>query len=220
MLKNRLLLSIGFLIINLTVYSQDAFQFWTELGTKGKLYKDLDWTFEMNNRIGQGYHALFPQIGMKYKINSLLKVSGEYRLTFNRDEFRNYESKNRFQFSLQGKERYKRFDFSGRVRYQYDFFRWSQNTFEQKTGHTIRFKPEVLYDINNNPFSPFVNGELFFPLFDLNPKNSVLDKYRLSGGVEFESKSNHSLSLCYIFENTIGKLGNDHIVSFSYSYKF
>lgn len=200
--------------------AQDSFQFWTELGSKGKLYKDLDWTVEINNRIGQGYHALFPQIGMKYKINSLLKISGEYRLTFNRDDFRNYESKNRFQFSLQAKERMKRFDFSGRVRYQYDFLRWSQNSFEQKTGHTLRFKPEVLYDIDNNPISPFINGELFFPLFDLNTYNSILEKYRLSGGIEFENKSNHSLSLCYIFEHTINKLGNDHILSFTYGYKF
>lgn len=219
MLKNSLFI-LTILLINFSVKSQGSFQLWTELGTKGKIYKDLDWTFELNNRFGSGYYSLFPQVGMRYKINSLLKVNGEYRLTYEKDDFLNYTSKNRFQVSLQAKERVSRFEVSGRLRYQYDFLRWRYDSFEQKTGHTLRFKPEVLYDIDNSPFSPFINGELFFPLFDLNQQNDFMDKFRLASGVEFENKSNHGLSISYIFEKPLDKQISEHILSLSYSYKF
>lgn len=214
----RRLLIIGLLPLSLAAQSEG--NVWTEVGAKGEIIKDLDWSVELNNRFGSaGHETFFPQFTLKYKVTKWFKPSVDYRVIFDKDDFTNYQRANRFQLNGNFGENIDRLDFDFRIRYQYEFSRWSRNTgYAYYADHAIRFKPEIKYDINDFFLTPYVNAEWFCGL-NLNDRGFY--KYRFGIGTDFELDGPHDISIGYIFDRELHDYTpkKRHILTLSYKYK-
>lgn len=202
------------------LFSQGQGEVWTEVGVKGEVFNDLDWSLEVNNRFGgNGHESFFPQFSLKYKVTKWFRPSADYRVIFDKDEFTNYQSANRLMLNANFEEGFDRFEVKFRVRYQYEFSKWSRfKGYDYWTEHALRFKPEINYDIDNSFFTPYVNTEFFY---GLNYGDRSMYKFRLGVGTDFELDGPHDVSIGYIFDRELQDFTptKRHILTVSYKYK-
>jgi len=204
-------------------FSQSSGKVWTEIGVKGAITKKLDWGFELTNRFGNtGLETFFPQATLKYKVTKWFRPSLDYRAIFSRENNGNYSFSNRLNANAEFKHTIDRFTFSGRIRYQYSFDRFiASDNYNVEFDRAFRFKPQVMYDINNSFLSPVVSIEYFYnPTFG--PLGQRFTKYRAFAGVELEIDSPHVISIGYILDQQINIPApqRKHILSIAYAYNF
>lgn len=199
-------------------FAQSEFHHWYSAGASGDIVKRLDWSFDMNSRFDQyGLRTLFPQAGIEYKLNKLLKTSVDYRMIFSRNEVRNYTSSNRVNLNLTAKEKLaKRLYGSLRARYQFGFS-GTNSTYDADFDQTFRIKPKVEYDIKGFPLTPAIGTEFFLGRSNTGP---ALSKIRSEFGFELEGTGNHSFELKYLYEYRPLEnfIKHRNILSLSYSY--
>ncbi|MFT5778908.1 MAG: putative porin [Crocinitomicaceae bacterium] len=217
--------SLVFLIALLfagSAYSQHEFQSWTNVGLEGGIIKKLDWSFELNARVGgSGLETFFPQAGLSYKVTKWFKPSIEYRYIFEKDEYENYSAVHRINFNAGFKERVKRFDLGLRLRYQYAFDRIAASeNFNPDFDQAIRAKVTIEYDIDNSILAPFFNAEFFYnPQFG--PKGPGFSKMRYAIGTSLELDGPHDVSIKYQLDKRINDYSANvrHVVAVSYTYE-
>jgi hypothetical protein len=202
--------------------SQDDFQSWTTIGLEGGIIKRLDWSFELNARVGgAGLETFFPQAGLEYKVTKWFKPSIEYRYIAEKDEYTNYSGVHRINFNAGFKERVSRFDLGLRLRYQYAFDRVkATENFNPDFDQAIRTKASVDYDIDNSIFTPTFSAEFFYnPQFG--PSGPGFSKMRLAIGTDLELSGPHKVSVKYQLDKKFNDYeeGMRHVVGLSYSYK-
>lgn len=212
-----------FVFIPFIGFNQSSGKVWTEVGVKGSVTKKLDWGFEVTNRFGNtGHETFFPQATLKYKVTKWFRPSLDYRAIFSREDNGNYSFSNRLNVNAEFKHVIDRFTLSARIRYQYSFDRFiASENYDVEFDKAFRFKPQVMYDINNSFLSPVVSIEYFYnPTFG--PLGQRFTKYRAFAGVEFEIDSPHEISIGYILDQQINVPAPDrkHILSISYAYNF
>ena len=203
-----------------SLFAQSVGEVWSEIGAKGEIINDLDWSVELNNRFGgAGHETFFPQFSVKYKVTKWFKPGIDYRVSFEKDDFTNYQRSNRLMLNARFEKGLDRFETEFRVRYQYEFSRWSRNTgYDYTTDHVIRFKPEVKYDIDNSFFTPYANMEWFC---GLNYGERSFYKMRIGLGTDFELDGPHDIGIGYIFDRELQDFTpkKRHILTVSYKYK-
>lgn len=212
-----------FLFLSLITHSQSSGQVWTEIGIKYKQNKKLDFGLDINSRFNNtGVGSFFPQVSIKYEVIKWFRPSIDYRFTLDKDKYTNFQPENRIQFNADF-EKYlsKRFKTDFRVRYQYDFARWSSNSgYEQSITNIVRFRPQLHYDLKNSFLTPYLNSELFYK-FD--PILSQFYKMRIGIGADFEINSPFSVSVGYIYDRELNDKNRNpkisHIASVSVKYK-
>jgi len=219
----RALLIYFLLFTGVSASAQSEFQHWYSADCSGDIVKRLDWNFELNARFDTyGLRSLFPQAGLEFKINDLLKTSVDYRLISSRNPVSNYELSNRININLTAKEKLaKRLYGSIRLRYQFGFKSVSSLAYDADFDPAIRIKPKLEYDIKDFPFSPVIGSEFFFNP-RRNPYESVVSKIRTEIGVQYEGFKKQELGIKYLFERrfTDPYFLWRNIISVSYSYKF
>lgn len=101
----------------------------------------------------------------------------------------------------------------GELNYIEDDFRESKDT------HVLRSRLQVEYDIKKCPVVPFASVELTNNFSGFN-----LEKTRYTAGAEWKLTKQHTVGLCYIYQNTSDDNDDDdvnsHILSISYKVKF
>lgn len=218
----RFIFSVFLLVIVSEVSAQSEFQHWYSAECSGDIIKRLDWSFELNSRFDNyGMRSFFPQAGIEYKINDLLKAGIDYRFISERNNVNNYEISNRININLNAKKKLaKRLYGSIRMRYQFGFKDVSSFGYDPDFDPAIRIKPKLEYDIKNFPFSPVIGTEFFFNP-NRNSYESGLSKIRTEIGVQYEGFKKQELGIKYLFERrfTDQTFLWRHIISVSYSYK-
>jgi hypothetical protein len=159
---------------------------WLSAGMKYKLDDKVDLAGALSSPMeGTILRTLYPELTLKYEFLVWLGISGDYRLLWDRNKWSNYEFSQRLSLHTQFKERINRFDLSIRLRLQntIEKDRIGDNSFSAfRPGW--RFKPEVLYDIENPIWSPYVSLERF-NIGDFRT-GCYLNKHRFSVGVDLE----------------------------------
>ena len=182
------------MIIPLFVFGQTSEKLWIDLGVKHDFTKKLSVEAHVTNRFYyKGVQTFFPAVLVKYKIRKWLVPSLEYRGIFSENKYENYDFKNRLNANLELKKEYKRFTFSGRIRYQFSFDKLYETTdYNAEFDQSIRIKPSIKYKIKKSKFTPLVSIEYFYnPKYEENGRQFV--KYRFSAGTDFDlDKKNYS----------------------------
>lgn len=202
-----------------SISQSTVFQVWNELGTSGKLSKNMSYGLDLTTRIGNvGVVTYFPQVSLKYKLNKFIRPSLDYRLIMNREMNGNYLASHRINGNIQFSYLEKRHSFGFRVRYQYSFNRII-GSYEPEFDKAFRFKPSYAYDINKSILTPKMSCEFFY-----NPSRGIqgqqLTRIRYYAGVSFELDGPHSLEVGYYYDQKINYSNpvNRSILNISYSY--
>lgn len=214
---------IVFFFISSVAFSQTTGQVWTEIGLKYKQNSKIDYGLDINSRFDNtGVASFFPQLSFKYEVTKWFRPSIDYRFTMDKDKYTNFLPENRIQVNANfEKHLNKRVKVDARVRYQYNFSRWTNDSgFEQSLSNVMRFRPQVSYDLKDNFLTPYINGELFYKI---DPVASSLYKMRIGAGFDLEIDSPFSISFGYIYDRELNDKNRNpkirHIASISVKYK-
>lgn len=215
------LVILSFLFMGVNAHAQHEFQVWTELGTTGKVAKNLTWSFDLSTRFGNyGINTFYPQLGFEYKVKKWFRPSIDYRFVMDKDKYGNYAVANRLNFNANFKERFGRFDLSARFRYQYAFSR-STGTVNSDIDldQAFRLKAGGSYDIDNSIIAPTFSAEFFFdPQYG---PDRGYSKVRSAIGIELELDGPHKISAKYQLDLPADYSKNKkHVIALAYSYEF
>jgi len=204
-----------------SVWAQNEFAVWSELGVKGEFTKKIKWSVDLNGRFAKGnLETFFPQLGFEYKLAKWFRPSIDYRLVIDQNKYGNYKLSNRINVNGEFKKNVKRFTFETRLRYQYSFNSVRSADYDSEFDQAIRLKPEVEYDIKGTIFNPVVGAEFFYnPTY--NPNGFQFTKVRFTIGTKLELDGPHSVSIKYQLDKNTDKytIGAKHVVSVSYGFK-
>jgi hypothetical protein len=201
---------------------QDDYQLRLEAGVKGDIIKKMDWVASFNARFNQyGLEQFFPEVGIHYKIKKWIKPSFSYRAIVEKNDYGNYKTEHRLNFNINLKKPIERYVVGARIRYQYAFEGGaSQAEYDADFDQAFRFKPFVLYDINNFPLSPKVSAEFFYnPQYG--PTGPGFTKIRAAAGAALELDGAHDVSFKYLFDKWLFDYsrGIRHAFQVSYQYR-
>lgn len=215
-----------FLVILLFIpgwlFCQTSGNLWIDLGVKGKITERLSWDGEITNRFGpNGIERFYIQGGVKYKLTKWFRPSIDYRFSFDRDDYTNYQPSHRIM--LNGnfeKDLNKRWAAEVRLRYQYDFSSFNRDYgYQQAVEHTLRLKPEISYNIKDNPFTLNIGSELFY---SLERYNNYFYKVRLFIGTDVKLDDPMKIGIKYVFDHELFSQNNypkiRHAIALSFKY--
>lgn len=138
-------------------------------------------------------------------------------------------SRHRFNATITGSFDLGRFGFSIRERYQYTYRpqatttrydfdnEWWENTdVRSKHNHILRSRLKIDYNIPKSKLTPYVSAELFNDL--------SLTKSRFIAGADYTLKKTHTFGVFYRYQvvnsNDEDNETNEHMIGFSYKFKF
>ncbi len=200
------LLFLFFLIIGAIAEAQvyKTAEVWITTGLKYELGKNTDIGLDLNERIGAyRLQTFFPEIYIKHKFTSYFKPSLEYRTVWDLKSDGRYQFGNRinlnfnFEYDLS-----KRLEASFRVRLQQGFSRLNSTDYSADFDNSLRFKPEIQYDLKGKKYTPSGGLEFFY-----NPQNSDLGnrftRIRYFLGLDFNLSGPNELGIKYFFDQSI-----------------
>lgn len=205
------------------IYSQEKdFGLWYNLALEHDFTKKIEAefattlrTFDNASKIEEG----FIEAEVAYKIAKFLSVAAAYRITENIEDDDNYHIRHKWFAGIKGDLDIWDLEFSGRVRYQQRFKTYFEDEEDKIPDSHVRFKIKTTYKTPSFPLNPFVETELFCPVFK--ESDVMVDKKRLAAGVDYKISKNHSVEAEYIFQRDYKpKLRDDHIVSLKYTFTF
>lgn len=223
--------------------SDDDFGFWTSVGVKKELVSNLDAEAEAEFRTRDGFGDVDRWTigaGLDYKLFSFLKADAGYKYIRNHHDNEttkkgNYipsywQNKHRAYFSLTGKVKWDRLEFSLRERYQYTYRsalsvpkyddegdRKSDEEITGKGKSVLRSRFEVEWDIRKSSFTPYVSIEMY---------NSISDswdheKMRYMVGSKYKINKKNSLNIFYLYQDeSDDDEASGHAIGIGYTYKF
>lgn len=193
------------------VAQESDFQTWTSAGMKKKINKKLDFQLSQELRLKNNstqLNSTFTDIGFKYKLLKNLSGGIYYRLIISPDALahRPYAD----------------------VSYEIDIEKWSiqprlrfQHQVQQNELAKNYFRPKttVSYQVKKE-WKPFVAAEIFYHAFY--NKGNQFDEYRLSTGLEYDFKKQHSIKLYYLFgqQFNVNNPLQRHVAGLAYEYDF
>ncbi len=200
--------------------SQTDTELWLSGGAKYSLTKKLDFYGELNLRMEPVVlNTFFTELTTKYEVTKWFKPSLDYRFVLNRNKYSNYKLSHRVNLNLNFGKRWNRFELGLRARAQTTLsrVRTPESSFSD-LAPGYRFKPSIVYDIDNSIISPLFSSEFFFR--NDNEHGFFMNKIRLAAGMEFESIGPYNISLKYMYGFSTISPKYEHILSFSFTRKY
>ena len=216
---------------SLDAFSQDGeyitvrdFETWSSVSLKYKLNKKLKFGLEEQIRFRDNsslVDAYFTEGNIKYDFNKHFFGGFGFRYIRQNDtegKIQGYESHTRFDFDLGYQHKIKRLSLEYRLRFQTKDEVGSTADEDDHANNHWRLKTEVGYDIKKWKFDPEFSAEIFRH-YEVGEENGF-DKFRMSVGSKYETKSFGDFGLFYRMEIemnvTYPKTTN--IVGLKYSY--
>lgn len=228
------------ILITLIVFAQqrikaqatDDFGIWTTIEVEKSLSKKWSVNGELEFRTKENLEEIAriaAKIGGEYSIIKNLKVGAAYQFQYFHDlKYADYQPRHRFIGYMQGKQKWGRFTFSLRERFQVTYKDDSDRIKSSGKIDTYKMDPEwhwrnrlkVAYDIPKSIFTPSLSVESFYQLN--NPDGNQFDsmRYTLSLGYKLNKKSVINLSGIYDHEMNVDDPENRYILELGYVYSF
>lgn len=212
-----------FSFLTAVIYSQDKdFGLWYNISIEHEFTKKLEVellttvrTFDNASKIEEG----FIEGEIAYKLTKFLSVAASYRITENIEDDDTYHLRHKWFVGLKGDIDIWDLGISGRVRYQERYKTYFEDEEDKIPDSHFRFKIKSTYKTPSFPLNPFLEAEIFLPVFK--ESDFVIDKNRFSAGVEYKISKKHTVEVEYLFQRDYQPdLRDDHIVALNYKYKF
>lgn len=189
-------------------------ELWQGIAVNKRLTKKWSVGLEENIRLGNSgrqFETGLLETTLSYKLLKKLKLDVAYRYSFRPITTPNTQ---RISLSASGKCKLnKRWQWSHRVKYQYDFVANRQETDKQ-----MRYKTKLTYNIRKSKLNPFLSAEGFYRFcFD---EGNQFDRYRLALGADYKCRKKQDVSFGYIYESSLNENVNEFNNVFYIVYSF
>jgi hypothetical protein len=186
------------LVMGTTTQAQtNDFQTWISAGIKTDLSKRFSAGFQpqlrlTDNSTSVGSILLEPEVG--FRVNKYLKLGLGYRFTIRPGSDHVNSTAHRLNLDVEGKKKFGNLGLSLRLRIQQGFQDpyVNENRAPYSAPTYNRNKLSVEYKVSKL-WTPFVEGEVFFPLND--PRHRGLDRYRVTLGSAFNLKNRNAVDV-------------------------
>jgi len=212
-----------FSFLTAVIYSQDKdFGIWYNISVEHEFTKKLEVellttvrTFENASKIEEG----FIEGEIAYKFTKFLSAAASYRITENIEDDDAYYLRHKWFVGLKSDIDIWDMEISGRIRYQERYKTYFEDEEDKIPDSHFRFKIKSTYKTPSFPLNPFLEAEIFFPVFK--ESDFVIDKKRFSAGAEYKISKKHAVEVEYLFQRDYHPdLRDDHIISLNYKFKF
>lgn len=172
-------------------------------------------TFNNASRIDQA----FLEAGISYKFNKHLSSAASYRITDNHEDNLEYHIRHKWFADIKGSLPLGNVEFSARLRFQI-----MKKTFYEDAGDKIpdyhsRIRLKGVYKIPKFPVNPSISIESFCAMFENSER--LIDKNRLTLGLEYKISKKHSVEAGYIFQRDfLPHVSDINIISVDYNISF
>lgn len=211
------------LLISYTALSQEKdFGIWygatVQAGITQKITADVSGmirTYNNASKVEEG----FLDVGLEYKLNKYLALSGSYRYTRSIENDLEYHPKHKLFLDLKGNIKVSAFTFAGRLRFQSGYRTYLVYVEDKIPDYIARLKLKASYRTPVLPIDPYIYIETFLPL-NKEP-GKVIGKNRFAAGFEYTISTKHGIEAGYIFQRDyLPKLSDMNILSVGYIFKF
>ena len=210
----------------------DDFGIWTTVEVEKSLSKKWSLNGELEFRSKENVEEIgrfAAKIGGEYSIIKNLKAGAAYQFQYFHDiEYTDYQPRHRFIGYLQGKQKWGRFTFTLRERFQVTYKDDSDRIKSNGKIDTYKTDPEwywrnrlkVGYDIPKSKITPSFSVETFYQLN--NPDGNQFDsmRYTMSLGYKLNKQSTFNLSGIYDHEMNVKKPEDRYVLELGYVYSF
>lgn len=207
-MKASSLLIVLFLFIEQS-FSQTDLGLWSGIAIEKEISKKFEFEvgeeLRLKNNITQ-VNSLLTELGFTYKANKFYRLGLGYRFTY----YTNGSFGNRLTLSNQVRYKIEDITLSYRLNVQQDFS--TKDPIEYK----IRNKISIDYKINKH-WEIGTAGELFYSFYF---NRNVLDRYRLSFGVDHSFNKRHKLGASIMFQQEINLANPESDVVLGVKYKY
>ncbi len=162
------------------------------------------------------FYKYLTQFGLNYKISKRFDVGFKYRLEWRLEEDMHHYYRNRMMFDFKFDYPIERFKFDYRARFQRITRTFIDNEFDLIPSYHFRNKFRLSYNVPNNPITPRVSLELFYPLNGY--KYHRFEEYRVAAEARYPLTKKQSITggIMYANERTEFRLSG---IIFLLSYK-
>lgn len=224
MKNNKIIFTFLSLLIflNSNSFSQSKdFQIWTGGSIDIVIIDDLSFEVEEEFRLENNSTNLgkaLTNIGLSYKLTDFMNVSGTYRFYKNNSLSSGFYNEHRYYFDLSFSEKINKFKLKYRSRYQSNILSELDTYLENEQEIYNRNKFSVIYNISNNPISPYIAFESYLKLTGI----KKFDKNRCRVGFEYKINKKSELDISYMIQTEINSKNpdTDYILGVSYGYSF
>jgi long-subunit fatty acid transport protein len=193
------------LLLCSTAYGQyQDVRLWTSFSIRYNLTKkwriNLEEEARFFNNISR-LDKLNTELTLSYQINKLVGGGFLYRLISNANNPENYEFGHRFAAFVDVQKNYSRWTGSLRTTYQKTYPEFLHTSEWYIPEDYIRILAEVSYRLKNGKTEPYTNIEFWYRLSP--EKQSFIDQYRFTAGVQYKINKRNRLDLFYRIQQEI-----------------
>lgn len=216
---------IFFLVLNSTIQPRAQVNdacLWTSLNIEKKftplLSANLNQEFRFNENLSE-LGAFYTDIGLNYKINKSIRISGNTRFIYNHRLDDSYSKRGRYYFDLSFRQKYKPVIISFRTRFQSQYKLYAEDD-EINPIYCNRNKVTLKFDLDKK-ISPFLFSEIFVPL-NKKINNLMIDNIRYAMGIDYKVNRMHSIDLFYMIDKELNQSNplTNYIIGLSYNFNF
>ncbi|MFH0864855.1 MAG: DUF2490 domain-containing protein [Bacteroidota bacterium] len=191
---------------------------WLSLNAEKKITQALSATlsqeFRMNENIGE-LGTFFTDAGIAYKINTILKVSANYRFTNKRRLDDSYSKRHRYYIDIAIRKKFKPFAPSFRTRFQSQYTDVNCSPDGKIPDYYSRNKLTLKFDFDKK-YAPYLYTELYSPFFS--GKGFYIDNARYCAGIEYQLNRMHGFDFFYMIqqEYNVNNPETDYVIGIGY----
>lgn len=230
---HKIKLTLILLVVNLLIAGAQTREsgIWSEIGLEKKIGKfELSVSGEMRNsdflskasRYGLGLEG-------NYNLNKFLKVGLSYQYyNFYDSKYFDYQPRQRYNFFVQGDQKFGRFSISLRERLQRTVKdesdriteSGSYDTYKINPAYTWRNRIKLKYNIANFPVTPAFSVESFYQLN--NPDGNKFDQVRYILSLNYKFSKSHRIEVYGLIDREINVTSpvNKNVLGVGYYFSF
>ncbi|MFA4851167.1 MAG: DUF2490 domain-containing protein [Bacteroidales bacterium] len=195
---------------------------WLSLNAEKKITPVLSLNLAQEFRFNENITELgtfLSEAGLTYKINKVIRISGNYRFTNKRRLDDSYSKRHRYYFDLSMRKKLSSVIFILRTRFQSQYADVYSSQDGTVPSNYSRNKLTFRFD-SGKKYSPYISTELFTPL---NKSGAFyINNARYCAGIVYDINRMHAIDVFYMIQqqyNTIDPR-KDFIIGISYNFTF
>jgi hypothetical protein len=178
---------------------------WSSLNIEKKITPDLSANLNQEFRFNENISELgifFTDVGLLYKINKSIRISGNLRFINNRRLDDSYSQRCRYYLDLSFRKKFKPLVISFRTRFQSQYKIYAEEK-DVNPFYYNRDKLTLKIDLDKK-YTPYLSSEIFIPLTE-STDYMMLDNVRYAAGVEYKFNRMHTIDLFYMIDKELNQ---------------
>ena len=219
---NFIVICLGFGCLHSSNAQVNDAGLWTSVTIEKKVFSKFSLALNQELRFNENISELgtaFTELGGNYRIRKFLSIGASYRFIQKRKVNDFYSMRHRYNIDLAIRHKIKNLSLALRERFQTQY----ADIYSREKGmlpeHYLRSKLTLKYDLDKK-YAPFLSGEFFFQLS--NVEGNELDNVRYAAGFDYEFSKRSSVELFYVINKAfnVNEPVTDYVTGIGFNYSF